>query len=215
LQPRDINNRKGEVAEPIMSRRRQQTVPQRAGTVGVAACGETADARTGWGQDTSGVWRAARSEGSTRNRRGPTRRPASGEGVPYKPSAKGGRGGRESEGLVVPWMAETTTLPEGRSPALVTSERGGKCEGMSARTNHPTDKARELQPGHGLGAKQITTGTGVSHLLSPSRNDAPEGRVGDLERTVAPRTPQAATIGKPCAGNPQARFERGMQEPGP
>lgn len=197
-----------------MPRRRQQTVPPRAGTVGVAACGKAADARTGWGQDTSGVRRAARSEGSARNRRGPPRRPASGEGVPYKPMAKGGRGGRESEGLVVPTMAETTTPSEGRGPALVTSDRGGKCEGMSARTNHPTAKARELRHGLDPGAKwQPTARAGANPAFDPGL-DAPVVE-GASNSCVVPRTPRLATTGKPCAGKPHARFERGMQEPGP
>ena len=39
---------------------------------------------------------------SMRTRRGPSRRPASGEGAAYKLKAKGRRAGRESEGFVVP-----------------------------------------------------------------------------------------------------------------
>ena len=60
---------------------------------------------TGATQDSSGVGKAARSDGVMRNRRGPTRRPTSGEGGPYKPKVKGGRAERESEGSVVPRKA--------------------------------------------------------------------------------------------------------------
>jgi hypothetical protein len=88
-------NPKGEVAEPIMSRRRQQTAPARSEGV----------------QDASGVWRRARRDSRTRNRRDPPRRPTSGEGGPYKPMAKGGRAGRESEGLVVPSTAGGQARP--------------------------------------------------------------------------------------------------------
>jgi hypothetical protein len=95
LQPREISPRKGEVAEPLMSRRRQQTAPE-----------------NGPVQDASGVWRRACGHSSMRNRRDPSRRSvrdaarrvtSSDEGDPYKPMAKGDRAGRESEGFVVPW----------------------------------------------------------------------------------------------------------------
>jgi hypothetical protein len=145
LQPREIDARKGEVAEPIMSRRRQQTAPAGAAWDRVAACGKRSVAdETGRAQDTSGVGRGARGDSPTRNRRGPPRRPTSGEGDAYKPSAKGRRAGRESEGLVVPARAGTTTPPEGRGPALVVLADRGKCEGMVNRPNNPIDKAREL-----------------------------------------------------------------------
>ena len=56
-------------------------------------------------QDSTGVRRAARSEGLVRNRRDPTRPPTSGKDPGYKPSAKCQGAGRESEGLVVPVKA--------------------------------------------------------------------------------------------------------------
>lgn len=89
-----------------------------------------------------------------RNRRDPTRRPTSGEGGVYKPTVKGRRAGRESEGLVVPARAETKTPPEGSGPALVVPVTGGKCEGMPARANTPPDKVRELQRGLFRAAKR-------------------------------------------------------------
>ena len=100
---------------------------------------------TGDPQDTLGVREGARSEGLVRNRRDPPRRPTSGEGGGYKPMAKCHRAGRESEGLVVPRMASTRTTPEGRGPALVVSVEEGKGEGMPARANNPTVKARKPQ----------------------------------------------------------------------
>jgi hypothetical protein len=60
---------------------------------------------TGATQDSSGVRETARSDSLVRNRRDPTRQPTSGEGGPYKPTAKGDRAERESEGLVVPGKA--------------------------------------------------------------------------------------------------------------
>jgi hypothetical protein len=86
LQPRDIGTRKVGLAEPLISRRRPQTA-----------------ARTGARQDTRGVWRRACGDSSVRNRRDPSRRPTSGVGGPYKPTVKGDRVGRESEGSIVPW----------------------------------------------------------------------------------------------------------------
>ncbi len=55
-------------------------------------------------QDARGVWRKAREDSLVRNRRDPSWRPTSGEGVPYKPMAKGERAERESEGFIVLMM---------------------------------------------------------------------------------------------------------------
>ena len=113
LQPRDIGPRKGGMAEPVMSRRRQQTAPERSGGV----------------QDVPGVWRRARSDSPARNRRGPTRRLTSSEDHAYKRNAKWRGVGRESEGRVVPSMPGESR-EEGRGPALVALACGGKGEGM-------------------------------------------------------------------------------------
>jgi len=113
LQPRERGPRKGGTS--------------RAGHVAAKATDCTW--RSGGVQGVPGVWRRARSDGRTRNRRGPTRRPTSGEGAFYKPSAKWTRAGRESEGLIVP-LRPGESLAEGRSPALVVLARGGKGEGM-------------------------------------------------------------------------------------
>jgi hypothetical protein len=115
LQPREIDTRKGGMAEPIIPRRRQQTAPGRAGGV----------------QDVPGVRRRARGDSPTWNRRDPTRPPTSGKDPTYKPSVKWKGVGRESEGFIVPMSAATRTPQEGRGPALVTLACGGKCEGMA------------------------------------------------------------------------------------
>ena len=118
-----IENRKGGVAEPIISGRRQQTVPV-----------------IGWVQDTPGVWKRARSESLVWNRRDPIRRPTSGEGGGYKPMAKCHRAGRESEGLVVPRMRRDHNLRGGKGLYFGRARDGGKCEGMTARSNNPLKK---------------------------------------------------------------------------
>ncbi len=130
LQPRDRSPRKGGMAEPVMSRRRQQTAPGRSGGV----------------QDVPGVGRRARSDSPTRNRRDPPRQPTSGKDPGYKPTAKCQGAGRESEGPIVLLMPGESRA-EGRGPALVTSVRGGKCEGMVERPNTPLEQARGLRGG--------------------------------------------------------------------
>ena len=102
LQPREIGTRKSGQAEPLMARRRQQT----AHAIGAV-------------QDSRGVERRACGHRSMWNRRDPSRRPTLGAGDPYKPTAKGERVGRESEGSIVPPTPGTKTPAEGRDPALV------------------------------------------------------------------------------------------------
>jgi hypothetical protein len=108
LQPREIRTPKVGPAEPLMPRRRQQTA---------SGFGTTQDAR--------GVWRRACGQRSVRNRRDPSRRPASGEGGPHKPTVKGDRAGRESEGPVVPKGRRSLPVTP-----LINSGRGkGPCFG--------------------------------------------------------------------------------------
>jgi hypothetical protein len=114
LQPRDRCPRKGGVG--------------RAGHLAVKATDCTR--RSGGVQDAPGVWRRARSDSSTRNRRGPRWLPTSGEGAAYKRNAKWRRASRESEGpIVLPMLGESRE--EGRGPALVTLGCGGKGEGVA------------------------------------------------------------------------------------
>ena len=68
----------------------------------------------------------------------------SGEGDSYKPTVKGNRAGRESEGSIV--LTTPAERPdEGRGPALVVPVSGGKRRGMVARPNYPLENVRELQ----------------------------------------------------------------------
>ena len=103
-------------------------------------------------QDAYGVVRKARQYSLMRNRRDPSQRPTSGEGGSYKPTAKGNRAGRESEGFIVP-STPVERPDEGRDPALVMPESGGKREGMVARPNHPIVKVRKLHPWLYIAAK--------------------------------------------------------------
>jgi len=84
------------VAEPLISRRRQQTALREFGGA----------------QDAPGVGKRARREGLMRNWGDPPRRPTLGEGGAYKPMAKGRRAERESEGLIVPMKAVTSRRRE-------------------------------------------------------------------------------------------------------
>ena len=167
LQPREIDNRKGGVAEPIMSRRRQQTAPE----------------WTGAAQDTPGVRGGACGEGLAGNRRDPTWRPTLGEGGAYKPSAKGHRAGRESAGSIVPRKAGAITPPEGRDPSLVASANEGKREGMIRETgsNYPVgrkshEKVRKLQGRLFVFAK-LRSGRGSHVSDKTSRGDGLRGNM--------------------------------------
>jgi hypothetical protein len=92
-----------------------------------------------------GVVAAARSEGDVRNRRGPTRRPASGNVDRISAEREVGRcregvrGGRSTD-------EAADNAVEGRTPASVVRADAGKREGMtSLRSNNPIDKVRQLQ----------------------------------------------------------------------
>jgi hypothetical protein len=126
LQPRDMNTRKGGPAEPIISRRRQQTapVPDRSGAGHPR--GREEGMWTQFGAEQERPVPAA-GEGAGASGRGPTRRPGptSGEGGPYKPSVKGDRAGRESEGPIVP--TGRRSLPA--TPAEKAGRGKGPCFG--------------------------------------------------------------------------------------
>jgi hypothetical protein len=97
---------------------------------------------------------------------------------------------------------------------LVTAAHGGKREGMVARPNHPTDKVRELQRSLFRAAKR--NWERGFHALSDRlwRSDV---LLEAWTRYVIPeaRMLSEKTIGKPYAGNPHVRFERGPQETEP
>jgi RNA-directed DNA polymerase len=100
----------------------------------------------------SGVWGAAREQGSGRKRRDPSAQPSSRQGGPYKPTVKSGAAQRESEGIVVPGMAATNNAAGGKGPCGGRVGEGGKREGMagkpgskSPRTPERADKVRQLR----------------------------------------------------------------------
>src|ERR1700687_1842852 len=82
----------------------------------------------------SGVGGAAREQGSGRKRRGPSARPWSRQGGPYKPTVKSGAAQRESEGTVVPVIATTNNVAGGKGPCGGRAGEGGKREGMAGKS---------------------------------------------------------------------------------
>lgn len=95
----------------------------------------------------TGVWGAARSEGSVRNRRGPSARSGSGQGGSYKPKAKSSVAQRESEGIVVPAMGVANKASGGKGPCGEWVGGAGTGKGMPGQVslaNYPTGReARE------------------------------------------------------------------------
>ena len=141
LQPRDIDTRKGGMAEPLSSRRRQQTASVRAGEM----------------QDVPGVGRRARGDSPARNRRDPTRPPTSGKDPSYKPMAKWRGAGRESEGLIVLMTTVNRTPSEGRGPTLVALVVGGNCEDM-AGFGPTIPRESTITPARAFHSRQASTG---------------------------------------------------------
>ena len=120
----------------------------------VTAKATSAGPKTGEGcaAGPTGVRGAARAEGFAGNRRGPSARPLSGRGAPYKPEVKSAAAQRESEGIVVPGIGVKKNAPGGKGPCGGRAGEAGKREGMSgtARTNDPggrkdIDKVRRLR----------------------------------------------------------------------
>ena len=119
--------------------------------------------------------------------------------------------GRKSEGSVVPEKACSKT--RWREGTLLWSRRqGGKREGMPETANNSSVKARELcRPT--MDASQVCCSFVGFGEGSHSRHDTPaQDRIA---RTVGrPVRFIKKIIVKPCAGKPQARFERGLMETG-
>jgi hypothetical protein len=118
---------------------------------------------------------------------------------------------RESEGSIVPAKARSQT--RWREGALLwPGLHGGKREGVPETANNPPEKARRLrcQAMDVCQARSSTMGTGES--LHRRSDDSPNG----LPSSVGWRHARHITkiIVKPCAGKPQARFERGLMETG-
>ena len=92
--------------------------------------------------------------------------------------------------------------------------RGGKRQGMVARPNNPIEKVRELQRRLYIAAKRVRGRRIHARAECIWRGDVPLEawrRYVNLEA----RMPHEKTIGKPDAGNPHVRFERGPQETEP
>jgi hypothetical protein len=100
LQPREINTRKVGLAEPLISRRRQQTAPV---------------SRSGAGRP-RGREESMRTKFDAEQER-PVPAAKSGEGGPYKPMAKAERAGRESEGSIVP-LTPAAKAGRGKGPCF-------------------------------------------------------------------------------------------------
>ena len=162
-----------------------------------------------------GVWGAARVQGDERNTRGPSARPMSGQRGSYKPTAKSSRAQRESEGVVVLGITATNNAVGGKDPCSGLVDRAAMREGMTGTpgSNHPTGRKLSVKARHRphrLGSRPSDVGSTPLRWCSPQRRDVLSGprSVGRLRFVcVTPRSD--STTGKPCAGNPHARFERG------
>ena len=162
-----------------------------------------------------GVWGAARIQGVVGNRRGPSARPGSGRGVPYKPKAKSGAAQRESEGIVVPWIATANNVAGGKGPWGGCVVGAGKREGMAAKCGpidpagrRPRVKVRQPRWRLWAAAKRPSGGRFLT-LYDPSRGVTSCGRRGGGSTRRRRNAAVREATGKPCAGNPHARFERG------
>ena len=102
--------------------------------------------------DSSGVWGAARGQGTVGNRRDPSGLSSSGQGAPYKPKAKSAAAQRESEGVVVPMRTVNDNAVGGKDPWGGHGGGEGKREGMAGKSGpnnpggrKPVDKVRGLR----------------------------------------------------------------------
>ena len=170
----------------------------------------------------AGVRGAARAHSSLGNRRDPSAQPASGKDRAYKPKVKSSGAQRESEGAVVPSRAVQENAAGGKGPCFGDASTGGKSEGMvrTAGPKHPgghepIDKVRRLQRKLYVAAERDR---GRRFHALYDRIHRGDVQVEARWERALPHTVHAAcvnTIGKPCAGKPHARFERGRVEPGP
>ena len=136
----------------------------------------------------------------------------SGKDRAYKAGRLKSRGaGRESEGSVLPVKACSKT--RWREGTLLWSSRlEGKREGMPETANNPLVKARQLR-GPAMDVCQVRSsavdsGEGVYRRSDdPSKGPIPPARWRHARHIKK-------IIVKPCAGKPQARFERGLMETG-
>jgi hypothetical protein len=136
----------------------------------------------------------------------------SGKDRAYKAGRLKSRGaGRKSEGSVLPMKVRSKT--RWREGALLWSRRqGGKREGMPVTANNSSVKARQLNC-PAIGVSQVRPTLAGFGEGSDNRSDTPmKGRIATGMGCHAHHTKKI--IVKPCAGKPQARFERGLMETG-
>jgi hypothetical protein len=158
-------------------------------------------------QGSGGVRGAARGQGGARNTRGPSARLWSRQACPYKPKAKSGRAQRESEGIVVPWIAATNNAAGGKGPWGGCVVGAGKREGMAARSgpnnpagHRPSEKVRQPQRRLWTAAKRFSR-QDASGLEDPSggvttrrrhRGEAPGNRT--MQRPERPSVSRVREI---------------------
>ena len=119
--------------------------------------------------------------------------------------------GRESEGSVVPKKACSKT--RWREGTLLWSRwSGSKREGMPETANTPFEKARQLRR-PAMDVCQVRSGSMESGEGLHRRSDDPSKGLIASARGCHARHVKKIIV-KPCAGKPQARFERGLMETG-
>ena len=136
----------------------------------------------------------------------------SGKDRAYKAGWLKSRGARrKSEGSVLPVKAcSKTRWREGT--LLWSRRRGGKREGMPETANNSSVKARQLRC-PAIGARQVRSLAMDSGEGLYRRSDDPsKGPIPSVRWRHARHIKKI--IVKPCAGKPQARFERGLMETG-
>ena len=126
----------------------------------------------------TGVRGAAREQGSVRKRRGPSARPLSRQGGPYKPKVKSGAVQRESEGTVVLRMAATNNAAGGKGPWGGRDGGGGKREGMAGKTGpnnprgpEPADKSATTPMSSERGGQAVAGHRSHALLAVSTRSD--------------------------------------------
>jgi hypothetical protein len=159
-----------------------------------------------------GVWGAARVQGEVRNTRGPSPSPSSRQGGSYKPKAKSSAAERESEGLVVPTKVVPHNATGGKGPCFGRVEEAGIREGMAGKTgpNDPGERRFVVQACRRNRLWNEAKACGGQRRRRDQRHggDAPL-RPANHVATARCMLRRREAIGKPCAGNPHARFERG------
>ena len=137
---------------------------------------------------------------------------SSGKDRAYKAGGlKSRRARRESEGSVLPRKA--CIITRWREGTLLWSGRlAGKREGMPETAHNPSEKAQPLW-GPTIGACQVARQPGVAGESCHRRSDDPlKGQTALGPWRHARRIQKI--IGKPYAGKPHVRFERGFMETG-